>query len=281
MRDILARIDAGAAGIPNEELAATLRQFPGGEATTSSRTGGAEIFGLGVNLPWPNARVPYEIDSSIADKDLKKRIGDAAAIWNALGTVTIKPKNEFKPDEIAGTKVLNIKLNDPQNPNDFYCASNTGYLKSSQNRIWLSNACETYNIVHEFGHTLGLKHEHGRADRNTLLAVDMSKIKPADQVQYDVSPGDYFGTAHDLCSIEHYRETAPGSSTVSGKSEIWFTLTDAGKKALASCKAKLKFPTNCMNKSVPGQRCAISDTDQATIKSLYKNSGGPSVALGR
>jgi hypothetical protein len=90
---------------------------------------------------WPSARIPYEIDSSVMNGTLKKRIADAAAIWNANGLVAIKPKGDFKPEGIAGTKVMVI--GSPKNPDPFYCSSTVGYSRIKANRMILSNKCGT------------------------------------------------------------------------------------------------------------------------------------------
>jgi hypothetical protein len=224
-------------------------------------------FGHAVNLPWPNRTLVYEISPSITNAALRQRIADAAAIWNATGLVAVRPKQAGDENIRVAAVISSSEIN--KDPDKFYCASTQGYV--SKNRTTLSNKCETYTIVHEFGHALGVKHEHTRMDRSNLIRLDMSKINKDYKSQYDANSGLYHGTAHDLCSIMHYGPTASSRATTSGKAETWYTLTEAGTKAMAQCAAALKNQGNCGTTvfKKPGQRCALSSVDKAVVSAMY------------
>jgi hypothetical protein len=268
LRLISASLDASALGLDAAELAKLRAAF--GDAPPRGAVSAPDVvpFGLGVSpeRPWPNRTLVYELHPSITDAVLKQRIADAARIWTSTGLVTVRPRRAGDTVRVA---IIKSSSELGLNPNSFYCSSKAGYV--TENRIFLSNKCEKYTVVHEFGHALGLLHEHGRADRTTLLRIDMSKIKRSYRSQYGTVSGNYHGTRHDLCSLMHYGRTASSRATTTGRPEIWYTPTRAGTAAMAQCAATLRNQGDCGPTAprLPGQRCALSPSDRATIGAMY------------
>jgi hypothetical protein len=148
---------AGDIEIPPEDLA----------ALADPRTTSAGI--MGEYYRWPNGRVPIQIDASAA--------GMAGTIQAALNTWATATADG------AGTPMLSFPTYDPANPEPHVQfvrddsipgsgSSPIGRSSSGVNTIRLKGASTTTRtVLHEFGHSLGLYHEHQRYDRNNSLIV--------------------------------------------------------------------------------------------------------------
>jgi astacin (peptidase family M12A) len=224
------------------------------------------------NKPWPDGKIPFVIDPSITDADLQHAIEVAAEEWNKQGIVKIKPVSQFQPAEIAHIQPLIIYSTAMHR-----CHSHIGYdgrppLQSGQarNSMHLSNTCKTWRIVHEFGHVLGLQHEHLRNDRNKFMdVINTSLIKPEYLDNYaPPRDGQSFGLGYDPCSIMHYSDKVPKEWTTTGLSENWFTWKAVGQVALDACRNAMQ-QAQCAEHA-PGQRCGFSQTDIETIRQLYQ-----------
>jgi hypothetical protein len=146
------------------------------------------------NLRWPNATVPYEIDTSLPNQG---RIVAAIASWQQSTGVQIAP-HQGEPDYVYFTTGTG-------------CYSSVGRQGGKQT-ILLSDACDTANVIHELGHTLGLLHEHTRLDRDQFISVTWSNIPVGWQNQFqEVDPASTQNIGvYDYCSIMHYPQIAGG-----------------------------------------------------------------------
>lgn len=232
---------------------------------------------------WPGGKVPFEFDASIVDEDLKNAIITAAKAWNRHGIVQIKPIDQFAPSEISAIQPLRVyststlKNDDgsPVDPERLRCFAGIGYDnrpphgERKGNYMYLSNKCRTGTIIHEFGHTLGLRHEHLRGDRDTFMDVRLDLIAVKHRHNYEkLDDGRTFDLAYDPCSIMHYGDSVKQEWTTTGRKETWFTWKPAGQAALDACR-KAMSEASCAN-DAPGQRCAYSDIDIEFVRRLYQ-----------
>ena len=254
LREMAHGSDATAAGIDPKNLDAMVPM-----SLPATGLGMMHPFSLGLSKLWPNKTVPFDVDSAIGPAQTASVL-QAAKIWNAIGIVTFKRVTSTQP----AADVLHVLSAGP-GTSGICATSQPGH--NAENKTFLSPDCSTYQIVHEFGHVLGLRHEQSRTDRNTYLAVDTSKIMDRYKPNFDSQPGNFNGTAYDPCSIMQYGNVVPGEWTITGHDELWFTLAAKGKTAFAACVKTLPHRPECR---VVGQRCAISPTDKAGVAAMYR-----------
>ncbi|MEZ0483880.1 M12 family metallopeptidase [Fibrella aquatica] len=112
------------------------------------------------SLRWAGKIVYYTINPNLPDQ---ARVTDAIAHWEANTPIRFVPRTTqynyvtFQPG--AG------------------CSAYVGRV-GGQQFITLSSWCTTGNTIHEIGHTVGLYHEHSRADRDNSVTVLTQNIMP-------------------------------------------------------------------------------------------------------
>jgi len=136
------------------------------------------------------------------------------------------------------------------------------------------------SVLHEFGHVLGLQHEHQRPDRDQYLTL-------APFLQDDI---DHCGLAlsavcndvrlafpkvsmqmtsdYDPCSLMHYLSNQTPRHREDPRWSRIFTLTAKGQAALSACLPQFaKLPEHCRK---VGQKCAISLGDAALVRRFQR-----------
>ena len=145
---------------------------------------------------WDSGVIPYELAPSFTEVE-RRNVLTAMRGWESIAPVLFVPKTT-QSGFVAVTKDNVIEG----------CFSGVGQLGGygRMQRLNLGNGCAlVFNtIYHEFGHALGLAHEHQRSDRDNFLAVDLngldliSRLFVGDKLNYPlIAP-------YDLLSIMHY-----------------------------------------------------------------------------
>jgi hypothetical protein len=138
---------------------------------------------------WYNGVIPYVIDPSVGE-DTRAKILDAFNPWRGLG-VRIKPRT-------TEALYLTIKTDTAYTYGfDWICAAVLGRTPDNLNNVLIANSnCRRRDYVHEWGHVLGLLHEHTRPDRDAYVEV----VEPT---AADIIEGSAYGT-YDFDSIMQY-----------------------------------------------------------------------------
>jgi hypothetical protein len=100
----------------------------------------------------------------------------------------------------AWQQVTKIQFTQHNGESDYvYITSGTGCdsgvgRQGGQQILQLADGCLTQQTIHEFGHTVGLLHEHTRSDRDNFIALDSNNIPEVWQSQFSkLAPGNFTG----------------------------------------------------------------------------------------
>jgi hypothetical protein len=113
---------------------------------------------------WPAGQINYRYADSTTESLFSTFVQQAIAEWE--GNVPCLKWNQ-KPtgsDTAGGVSTTTIQYA----PGQGYCAASIGF-SSGGDAMLLDNGCGRAEILHEWGHILGLYHEHKRPDANGFL----------------------------------------------------------------------------------------------------------------
>lgn len=228
---------------------------------------------------WPKAKIPYHIDSKLLKlADAKGRDCKGWSHWSSQTQAYKACKAMSEWQQATGVQFVTAgERLDTLNIIGSQTATNAtlGYLPIGN--IMQIEAKASYGaVLHEFGHVLGLMHEHQRPDRNQYLTLSpflqndldhcglsLSAVCNDVRVAFPVVKVQ-MSSAYDPCSIMQYlSDQTPRHREDSRWSHI-FSLTDAGKFALQACLPQFyNLPSHCQK---AGQKCAISRNDALIVR---------------
>lgn len=209
----------------------------------------SSVFGpvFSCETRWPNGVIPFEIADQWGSKQgqMQRRIGNAIQEWNSKTTVLLVPRT----GQSAYVRFMQADG----------CSSWVG-RQGGRQKIRLSTACGTGNIIHEIGHAAGLYHEHTRDDRDPWVEVVWDNI---DKRKGQFRQGDFGGIDHgeyEYDSIMHYGPKAFGKTVFEPRNA-----PDIFRK-LVTLRPKKTDKPEAANM---GQRVGLSDGDIAAINAMY------------
>jgi hypothetical protein len=140
---------------------------------------------------WPQAIVRYAFDPAVT-ADVRQKVIAAMQPWKDIG-IRILPVGRKIPSKYL--TITTAYFPDTQ----WICAATIGYqtINNSPNTYWAGSGCTTHDYVHEWGHVLGLFHEHQRFDRDQFITANASIIGQVKSLTQQ------FGI-YDFDSVMHY-----------------------------------------------------------------------------
>jgi hypothetical protein len=235
-------------------------------------------------LPWPGGEIPVHVDAAVPrDSDRYRDMLDAMTAWEAATGV------RFRLSDAPASPMLYVADNRDSVKS---CYSTVGFnpqlrwgRREFGGGFLIIGRCSRGSVLHEFGHVLGLMHEHQRSDRDLYIDVGpvagvlrgCSGLLPrCGEVGASLAASpvpERLRSDYDPCSLMHYladqtRQGAIGRLPPGGDWTRWYRLTPAGEANARRCRAKLT-PTPGCDWMKTGQKCEITCQDADLVATFY------------
>ena len=139
---------------------------------------------------WPGGVVPYRFDANVATVSQTRMI-TAMQQWQAESNV------QFQPCNPCSGAFVTIRHNLTSN---FADIGRTGSEQFVNINAW----DDRFLMVHELGHTLGLRHEQTRPDRDLFVIVYTQNITPGQAGNFTIAADATPYGPYDFDSVMHY-----------------------------------------------------------------------------
>jgi hypothetical protein len=148
---------------------------------------------------WDAGVIPYEISAEFSAAE-RQRILNAFARWSEVATLVFVERT-------TQTGYLIVTRDPLQAGQATACFSGVGQARRGFIvRTNLGGTCSAnvHTVAHEFGHALGFRHEHARADRDEYVTIDFSNIRPEALSNFNLVTNVPLVGPYDFESIMHY-----------------------------------------------------------------------------
>lgn len=198
------------------------------------------------NRLWPNGLILYTFNKNVPKK-VRDIVREAGKEWETVSQRIVK----FREVQSQGNEhVLEVSYSDGEGAE---CWADVGFQYLPEMR--LSDRCYYAIILHEWGHVIGLSHEHQRSDRDKYITIHWGYIplKYTNQFKKNNKYIPDIG-AYDINSIMHY-----GAYVLPGPEEEYVKYPIITPKPLIGAP----FP------AIPEHMRRISSGDIEKLRILY------------
>lgn len=139
---------------------------------------------------WSNGKIPYVFDKTL-ESDQRDELEQGMREWESHANIHFIPRK----DEFNYVLMKNEK--------DAGCSAHVG-VTGGQQELNITENCPYYAVLHELGHSLGLIHEHQRADRDEHVKIIWEEIEAIQTHNFFKANSYPVMGRYDMESIMHY-----------------------------------------------------------------------------
>ncbi|XP_041462959.1 zinc metalloproteinase nas-37-like [Lytechinus variegatus] len=209
----------------------------------SSRSRSRRAIIEGRDRRWPDAIIPYTIDSDF-NHETVRLIKSALRHWQQNTCIRFVQKEPFHHDYLRFAYFPG-------------CWSFIG-RQGGEQLISMGPGCKVFStIVHELGHAIGYWHEQSRQDRDQYIQIVQRNIAQGTEENFnkiDIDNVTSLGYPYDFASVMHYSANA---FSANGKPTI--RMKKRYRELLPDVRASMNRPSN-----------GLSELDIAQTRGLYE-----------
>lgn len=218
----------------------------GGRSNKNDGQQAATGFTIYQSTYWKDGIIPVEFNLTHPNKAARKQLFlEVCAEWGKHAYIECIPRTN---------ETNYLYVHDTNNA----CNTHVGAGKNGGKRSFnfgLDWCWEWRPVLHDFGHVLGLMHEHQRPDRDSYVTIIEENIDPASAYVYDKFQTTETQSAYDFHSVMHYHP---------------YAFSKAPNLAVMVPK-----PAYQNKFSIMGKYTNLSQLDIETIQKMYPVEGTP------